>query len=157
MESEDTKTNVESKKNPYVIAYLTLLSVSILTIVFFVIHTSNQNTELQEKDKKYNEVSQKISETNIFLDKVLIRADSMNKILTKIHGYMPMVTILQYRDSVCSQLPYKSGDVVLMKPDSSKWVIVSTIIKGGKWQHTINYILRDCTGKQIEVEPETLY
>ncbi len=148
MESEDTKTNVESKKNPYVIAYLTLLSVSILTIVFFVIHTSNQNTELQEKDKKYNEVSQKISETNIFLDKVLIRADSMN---------MPMVTILQYRDSVCSQLPYKSGDVVLMKPDSSKWVIVSTIIKGGKWQHTINYILRDCTGKQIEVEPETLY
>jgi hypothetical protein len=70
---------------------------------------------------------------------------------------MPFTSTLQYRDSVCSKLPHQSGDVVLMKPDSSKWVIVGVSIKGGKWKHNVNYILRDKTGKETEVEPETIY
>lgn len=117
-----------------------------------------ENTKyIENQNKKYEKISIEFSDTKNYLDKTVKRADSVSSVLDKMHNYMPMVSILQYRDSVCGKLPYKSGDVVMMKPDSSRWVIISTIIKGGKWQHTINYTVRDCSGKQMEVEPETLY
>lgn len=152
MEAEQNKPN---KK--IITIFLTIIVFFIIATVILSITISNQNVELKNQDIKYDSIYQKMSVTNGALNKETQRSDSMNRILVKIHNYMPMASLLQYRDSVCSKLPYKSGDIVLMKPDSSKWVIISTIIKGGKWQHEIKYLLRDSSGKQVEVEPETIY
>lgn len=116
-----------------------------------------KNNKLKEKEIQNNELSKKMSSTNEFLNKQTARADSMNRILVRITKYMPFAASLQYRDSICSKLLHSSGDVVRMKPDSSVWVIVALSIKGGKWQHTVSYILRDSSRKQIEVEPEAIY
>lgn len=151
--------NSTQDKNPKKILIIFISSVIVLSLIITIlaINISYQNKELKEKDIKYNDIAQKMSVTNGILTKQTRRSDSMNVILNRIHDYMPFASTLQYRDSICGKLPHQSGDVVLMKPDSSKWVIIGVSIKGGKWQQTVNYIIRDKSGKQIEVEPETIY
>jgi cell division protein FtsB len=155
---ENIENNKPTKRTKILLKiFVSLAVIAVLVSTILAINVSNQNKELKEKDAQYNDVLQRMSTTNGILNKQVKRADSMNIILTRIHDYMPFASTLQYRDSICSKLPHQSGDVVLMKPDSSKWVIIAISIKGGKWQHTVNYILRDSTGRQVEVEPETLY
>lgn len=103
------------------------------------------------------DMRQRMSVTNGSLSKQTQRADSMNRILNRISKYMPMASSLQYRDSICSKLPHSPGDVIRMKPDSSKWVIIAVSITGGKWQHKISYLVRDSARKEMAVEPETIY
>jgi hypothetical protein len=151
---------IEVKKadNKTVLKVLLILTGGLMVLgIFLIITVSNQREEMNKKDAQYNSVLQKMSTTNGVLDKQIKRADSMNLILKRIHNYMPFASTLQYQDSICNKLPHQTGDVVLMKPDSSRWVIIATSIKGGKWQHTVSYILRDSIGKQMEVEPETIY
>jgi cell division protein FtsB len=155
---EDVESNKPTKRTKILLKiFISLAGVAILVSTILAINVSNQNKELKEKDAQYSDVLQKMSTTNGILNKQVKRADSMSVILKRIHDYMPFASTLQYRDSICSKLSHQSGDVVLMKPDSSKWVIIAVSIKGGKWQQTVNYILRDATGKTVEVEPETLY
>lgn len=107
--------------------------------------------------KGFKEMTEKMSTTSGSLNKQIQRADSMNRILNRMAKYMPMTSSLQYRDSICSKLPHSPGDVIRMKPDSSKWVIVAVSITGGKWQHKVNYVIRDSSRKEITVEPEIIY
>jgi len=129
----------------------------ILTIIMLSLGVYQKNNKLTEKENQNNELYKQMLNTNIVLKNQTARADSMNKILVSIAKYMPMASTLQYRDSVCSKLPYEPGDVIRMKPDSSKWVIVAVSVTGGKWQHKVSYLVRDSSRKEISVEPETIY
>jgi hypothetical protein len=132
--------------------WLFLLATLIFGFGLMMTKNSLDTTKIINEDMR-----QRISVTSGSLNKQTARADSMNKILTSIAKYIPMASSLQYRDSVCSKLPYSPGDVIRMKPDSSKWVIIAVSITGGKWQHKISYLVRDSSRKEISVEPETIY
>jgi len=140
--------NVITKIGFWLLLLTTMITLSLLF---------STNSELKLTKIAYEELSKQESSTTGALNRQLNRADSMNKILNRIEKYMPMASSLQYRDSICSKLPHESGDEVWLKPDSGKYVVKAVIIKGGKWQHTVSYILRDSAGKEIEVEPEILY
>ena len=147
-----------NKKNRnLLIVLISLLIISVAISLLIGQKVFQAQDEIARKDSLYNNTLVQINSTNEALNIQTKRADSVSSILHGVNKYMPMVSTLQYRDSVSKNLPYKPGDIVLLKPDSSKWVITSIILKGGKWQHTVVYNLRDKTGKQIEVEPETLY
>lgn len=131
---------------------------SIILIPIFLFMIFNTGARLTAVSKNYEELNKKMSTTNWALNQEIHKGDSLNRILSPIANYLPMAAALQYRDSICSKLPHSAGDVIRLKPDSSKWVIKAISITGGKWQHTVTYILRDSTSsKQIEVEPETVY
>ena len=147
----------ETKSKTKKIMAIIFVIIVILIITMLSLGVYQKNNELAEKEIKNNELSQQMLNTNVVLKNQTLRADSMNKILVSIAKYMPMASTLQYRDSVCSKLPYKPGDVVRMKPDSSKWVIIAVSVTGGKWQHKISYLVRDSSRKEISVEPETIY
>ncbi len=147
-----------NKKNRnLLIVLISLLIISVAISLLIGQKVFQAQDEINRKDSLYNNTLVQINSTNEALNIQTKRADSVNFILNGVNKYMPMVSTLQYRDSVSKNLPYKPGDIVLLKPDSSKWVITSIVLKGGKWQHTVVYNLRDKAGKQIEVEPETLY
>lgn len=147
-----------NKKMRNILIGLTSLLMISMVIIMLIGHEIYQTkNELNAKDSLYNHTLEEIFSTNQALNIQTKRADSISSILYGVNKYMPIILTLQYRDSVSKNLPYKTGDIVLLKPDSSKWVITSIVLKGGKWQHIVGYNLRDKTGKQIEVEPETLY
>ena len=147
----------ETKSKTKKIMAILFVVIVILTITMLSLGVYQKNNELTEKENQNNELSKQMLNTNIVLKNQTLRADSMNKILVSIAKYMPMASTLQYRDSVCSKLPYEPGDVVRMKPDSSRWVIVAVSVTGGKWQHKVSYLVRDSSKKEISVEPETIY
>lgn len=150
--------NIQKNNNKKFLGILlSVIAGALIFIVILAIWISNQNAELKKREERINTIATEMVITNGALSKQTNKADSLNHILAKFSKYMPFANTLEYRDSVCSKLPYTTGDVVLMKPDSSRWVIITVSIKGGKWQHTVSYIVRDSAGKQMEVEPETLY
>ena len=155
---EQTINKTPNKKNTIIFVCLLFLFIASVILSLIIGHQAYETQKkLNHKDSLYNSTLVQINSTNEALNIQTKRADSISSILHGVNKYMPMVSTLQYRDSVSKNLPYKPGDIFLLKPDSSKWVITSIVLKGGKWQHTVVYNLRDKAGKQIEVEPETLY
>lgn len=154
METEVSKNN---KMKKILIAVSVLCVIFIITIILGTLSIMDANEKAEQSAAEFQKMANSYSVTQKVLNKETNRADSLKKILVDIADYMPMASTLQYRDSVCSKLPHKAGDIVYMKPDSSIWVITAVSIKGGKWQHTINYVLRNSTSTELEVVPEIVY
>jgi len=137
--------------------FVILITLCAILALAFALSYFEKKDELIKIQNQYNKLFLEESTINSTLKKQTVRADSMNKILNRIGKYMPMAASLQYRDSVCSKLPYKTGTVIWLKPDSLKCVITSFVIKGSQWQHSVSYLVKDSSGKEKEISPEIIY
>ncbi|MCD6068638.1 MAG: hypothetical protein K0S33_3464 [Bacteroidetes bacterium] len=154
---ETTPAEAPKKRKWLSFTLFILITTLVIVAIVYIKKSSDLEEQAKNSELQYQELTKKIAADNSVILKETRRADSVQKILTRVGDYLPMALTLQYRDSITTKLVYEPGDVVKMKPDSSVWVIVNVNVKGGKWQHQVSYTLRDKTGKQIEVEPEILY
>jgi hypothetical protein len=143
---------MESKK-PFLITLLfSILLLSILSIVIY-----NLNKTKNEREAKIQTLESYLVNESNSIERVSKTRDSLAGQLKYFKKYESLVDATFFRDSTISLLKYKAGDIVLLKPDSSKVVIKEIIIGGTQYEYYIKYkvILKDRS--QLEITPELLY
>lgn len=108
-------------------------------------------------DAKYYRLDSIDKHTNGILAVTRTSRDSSFKILNRIKSYRPLAEIMAFRDSVCHELQYKPGQVILLKPDSSSAVIESIIITGNKFEYSVKYLILTSNKKELQISPELAY
>jgi len=143
---------MESKKPFYITLIFSLLLLSILSIVIY-----NLNKTKKEREAKIQTLEAYLVNESNTISKVSKTRDSLAGQLGYFKKYESLVDATFFRDSTSRSLKYKAGDVVLLKPDSSKAVIKEIIIGGTQYEYYIKYkvILKDRS--QLEITPELLY
>jgi uncharacterized protein YijF (DUF1287 family) len=114
---------MESKKPFFITLIFSMLLVSILSIVIYNI---NETKKVREAKIQTLE-AYLVNESNTIV-KVSKTRDSLSGQLNYFKKYESLVDATFFRDSTSRSLKYKAGDVVLLKPDSSKAVIKEIII-----------------------------
>ncbi len=143
---------MESKKPFFITLIFSVLLLSILSIVIY-----NINETKKEREAKIQTLEAYLVNESNTIVKVSKTRDSLSGQLNYFKKYESLVDATFFRDSTSRSLKYKAGDVVLLKPDSSKAVIKEIIIGGTQYEYYIKYkvILKDRS--QLEITPELLY
>ena len=143
---------MESKKPFFITLLFSILLLSILSIVIY-----NLNKTKNEREAKIQTLESYLVNESNSIERVSKTSDSLAGKLKYFKKYESLVDATFFRDSTISSLKYKAGDIVLLKPDSSKVVIKEIIIGGTKYEYYIKYkvILKDRS--QLEITPELLY
>ncbi|MBK6836630.1 MAG: hypothetical protein IPG89_21195 [Bacteroidetes bacterium] len=143
---------MESKKPFFITLIFSVLLLSILSIVIY-----NINETKKEREAKIQTLEAYLVNEGNTIVKVSKTRDSLSGQLNYFKKYESLVDATFFRDSTSHSLKYKAGDVVLLKPDSSKAVIKEIIIGGTQFEYYIKYkvILKDRS--QLEITPELLY
>jgi len=84
-------------------------------------------------------------------------SDSLFRVNMRFDKYRYAAESQAYRDSVSRRLEYNPGDFAYKKLDSSKVLIIETIIGGGTYDYYFRYRIMDSTGKESEIKPELLF
>lgn len=71
----------------------------------------------------------------------------------RIMPYRPLIGMLSFRDSVQRQLPFKVGNIVYLKPDSTLAVIKDIIISGSDYEFSIQYKVITKSRNELLVTP----
>ena len=79
--------------------------------------------------------------------------DSLEGNLQFLWGYKTLVKTARLRDKVGEDLPYKSGERVRMKADSSIVVITDLIVGGNTFNYYIKYLVKTPKGLALDVSP----
>ena len=122
----------------------------VLALIISIIANYNYSNSLADLEKKIIDQSGKntdaikklqdeISSLNTKYLKTQSSSDSMNLILMRIMPYRPLIGMLSFRDSVQRQLPFKVGNIVYLKPDSTLAVIKDIVIAGSDYEFSIQY------------------
>ncbi|MDP2387534.1 MAG: hypothetical protein Q8M29_14250 [Bacteroidota bacterium] len=143
---------MESKK-PFIITIL--IAVILLAILSFFIYDLNKSNKLKEDNLRVLESN--LANESIRIAQISKTKDSLLQRVNYFQHYTSLVDATFFRDSTTQSLKYKAGDIVLLKPDSSKVVIKEIIIGGTQYEHYIKYkvVLKDRS--QLEITPEMLY
>lgn len=111
----NTEQNNEKKtptKNPF---WIGVLMTILLFLCLYVIYLFYQNSEQAKRDAELERVNKA---------RAGIVADSLKIVNENKLKYQKMVYFINTRDSIRSLLRYKIGDVVYLKPDSVRCVIM---------------------------------
>lgn len=143
---------MESKKPFFITLIFSILLLSVLSIVIY-----NIDKAKKEREAKIRTLEEYLVNESVTIAKISKTRDSLAGQLNYFKKYESLVDATFFRDSTSSALKYKAGDVVLLKPDSSKAVIKEIIIGGTQFEYYIKYkvILKDRS--QLEITPELLY
>lgn len=143
---------MESKKPFFITLIFSILLLSVLSIVIY-----NIDKAKKEREAKIRTLEEYLVNESVTIAKISKTRDSLAGQLNYFKKYESLVDATFFRDSSSSSLKYKAGDVVLLKPDSSKAVIKEIIIGGTQFEYYIKYkvILKDRS--QLEITPELLY
>jgi hypothetical protein len=136
----------------------------LLALIISIIANYNYSNSLTDLEKKIidqsgknsdaiKKVQDEISSLNLKYLKTKSSSDSMNLILTGIMPYRPLIGMLSFRDSVQRQLPFKVGNVVYLKPDSSLAVIKDILISGSDYEFSIQYRVITKSRNELLVTP----
>lgn len=143
----------QDNKNKWIVLTIALLLIAIAGWYFTYNNLQKASTELHQlksSNKLVNEELQKsMLQLQTNLNRVNFERDSIGKRLSKADPYYPYIGMLQYRDSVCAQLPFRAGDIVLIKPDSVKGVIAEVLVSGSSLAQMVQY-------RVVTVKKETL-
>ena len=142
--SASSPSSSKSSRGKFVFGFIVLaLIISIIANYNY----SNSLTDLQKKiidqsgknSDAIKKVQNEISSLNAKYLKTQSSSDSMNLILMRIMPYRPLIGMLSFRDSVQRQLPFKVGNIVYLKPDSTLAVIKDIVIAGSDYEFSIQY------------------
>lgn len=136
----------------------------VLALIISIIVNYNYSNSLADLEKKIIDQSGKntdaikklqdeISSLNTKYLKTQSSSDSMNLILMRIMPYRPLIGMLSFRDSVQRQLPFKVGNIVYLKPDSTLAVIKDIIISGSDYEFSIQYKVITKSRNELLVTP----
>jgi hypothetical protein len=136
----------------------------LLALIISIIANYNYSNSLTDLEKKIIDQSGKNSDAikkvqdeifslNLKYLKTKSSSDSMNLILSGIMPYRPLIGMLSFRDSVQRQLPFKVGNVVYLKPDSSLAVIKDILISGSDYEFSIQYRVITKSRNELLVTP----
>lgn len=146
----------EDNKKVWKVILVSLLVLTLAVTAFWLI-LEDKTIQIEQLNNKYKNISADSTELIHILNIQTAKKDSAVRVLNNVAPYMPMMEILSFRDSVLSKLPAKTGDVVYLKPDSMHCVIKSIIIKSGKWQNDVEFVIFDKNQREITIEPELIY
>jgi hypothetical protein len=93
----------------------------------------------EENDRNLSKMSDSLISANAFL-----------------FSQKQLTTIMNFRDSSLRKFPFHPGDVAMMKPDSSRVLIVDVIVGGGKFNYYVQCVIRKTDGSRESVFPEDL-
>ncbi|HEY1038865.1 MAG TPA: hypothetical protein VGF30_05630 [Bacteroidia bacterium] len=131
------------------------IAVLVIALLSYFIYDLNKSNKLQEDNLTV--LKNNLANESKTIAKVSKTRDSLLKRVNYFQQYTSLVDATFFRDSTTKSLKYKAGDIVLVKPDSSKAVIKEIIIGGTQYEHYIKYkvVLKDRS--QLEITPEMLY
>ena len=139
--------------NKFLISFLAgFIGISFLLI--WIVY--RQNIKLSEYEKEKSILLTQLSSSNNAFGEASASRDSAVHVLSGIKEYRTLVDYMKYRDSISSGLKYKIGDVVLIKPDSSKAVIQDIQMGGNKNEFYIRFIVRTKHGEET-ITPQILF
>ena len=136
----------------------------LLALIISIVANYNYSNSLTDLEKKIIDQSGKNSDAikkvqdeiyslNVKYLKTKSSSDSMNLILMRIIPYRPLIGMLSFRDSVQRQLPFKVGNIVYLKPDSSLAVIKDIVISGSDYEFSIQYRVITKSRNELLVTP----
>ena len=142
--SASSPSNSKSSRGKFIFGFIAL------ALIISLIVNYNYSNSLADLEKKIIDQSGKntdaikklqdeISSLNTKYLKTQSSSDSMNLILMRIMPYRPLIGMLSFRDSVQRQLPFKVGNIVYLKPDSTLAVIKDIVIAGSDYEFSIQY------------------
>ena len=146
----------EDNKKVWKVILISLLILTLITAAFWLI-LEDRGIQIEQLNNKYKSISADSTELIHILNVQTVKKDSVEKILKGAENYLPFVSMLNFRDSVLSKLPAKTGDIIYLKPDSMRCVIKNIIIKSGKWQNDVEFVISDKNQKETTIEPELIY
>ncbi len=141
------------------ISALILLMSSVSSIVFYYYGKNSTIPVMEEKDKKINEISIKLSKTQDLYSTAAFTRDSLNSVNKLLSRYRGLTDAMSYRDSIRKPLVqlHEIGDIVYLKSDSSKVVINDILVGGGKYEHYIKYQIFRRDNSTAMISPELIY
>ena len=135
MEDNSEKLQEEiKKKNPF---WMGVIITAVFFGLLFVVYNYFENKKVeqerltQEKAKRQQELIEK--------QRAGIIADSLKVVNANKLRYQNMVTFINTRDSIRELLRYKIGDVVYLKPDSIRCVVMD--ISSDSTLYSYSYVL----------------
>jgi hypothetical protein len=141
--------------NPH-LAWTGIITLIILFSIFIYLDLTSHSTDIERKDRELARKSQLLAEKDRLYTAAANSRDSSKRILVRIAPYRALADMMSYRDSVASGLPHKVGQIVYIKPDSSKAVIEEILISGNRFESKIKFVVRT-KDKEFELFPETIY
>lgn len=142
---------IEHKNHPNYRKILLIVGVFLLLVIGGLVYSLTQANktiiELKEsaqfdKTKSAQDLAaleQQLASSNSTLTITRFQLDSALMILKGVENYFPFIGMLQYRDSVSAALPFRVGDIVLIKPDSLKAVVTDIITAGTSFSQSVQF------------------
>lgn len=142
---------IQHKQHPNYRKILLIVGVFLLLVigglVYFLSNANKTIDQLKEsaqfdKTKSAQELAslqQQLASSNSTLNITRYQRDSALTILQRVENYFPFIGMLQYRDSVSAALPFRVGDIVLIKPDSLKGVVTDIITAGTTFSQSVQF------------------
>ena len=82
---------------------------------------------------------------------------NLNATIKSMSRHKALRDAMTARDSAVSQLPAYTGQIVMIKPDSTVGVIQDVIIGGNEYEYFVRYRINTVKGEFVEVSPEMIY
>lgn len=139
------------------IIFSVLSAVIVITISVLVTMIKLKNKEIKELGIQIEKLNKTKSISEELYNNASALADSAIERNTILATHEPLTLSMIYRDSIRKLLKYKIGEIVFLKPDSSKAVIKDILVGGGKYEYYMKYqIVRKDYTSDI-VTPEMVY
>lgn len=137
---ENSTTTSNSGKWKIVLLIMTLISLAIISLVYY----NKYQNQLIKNQAIFN---QKIKENQLVIEKLEQITKKQSAILDAYEPYKAIMKSAALRDSIYSLLPFKFGQTVYILPDSIKAVVNSISINGNATDYSIKYVLRTKKGE----------
>ena len=151
---------LENKKNKRKKTIILIVSLLVLSIIIIFYQQQSINTESERFQKSLSDLEAEMTLVKKRNEDLLVnnkslnhKKDSLQNNLSFLWKYKTLVKTARLRDQVGEDLPYKSGERVRMKTDSSIVVITDLIVGGNTFNYYIKYLVKTPKGLTLDVSP----
>jgi len=143
------------KQKIIIISIFTILLGFMVFLIYQINKKASGTEEALKKNleilgKSYNDEAKKHK-------KAAFSRDSLFFINTYLSRYRALIDATHTRDSVKLNLKYNVGDIVRMKRDSARAVIIDIVVGGSKYEYYVRYKLQFKDKSIEEVIPELIF
>lgn len=148
---------IKKEKIRFILIIVALTVLASLIVYFLVRAISNEGemhkSEVAKMNEKLKALSQNLGSLQVDYKRLNRDRDSLKNHVDYLWPQRSLVYNAKLRDQVGVDIEFKPGDVVVMKSDSSKVVIIEIKVGGNDLSYYINYLVKTKKGESIEISP----
>jgi hypothetical protein len=140
------------------IIIISVFSLLIIFMVFLIYQINKKASGTEESLKKNLEILGKSYKDEVSKHKkAAFTRDSLFFVNNYLNKYRALIDATHVRDSVKLNLKYNVGDIVHIKRDSARAIVIDIIVGGSKHEYYVRYKLQFKDKSIEEVLPELIF